>query len=82
MDMDTLAPMLALGLLFMLVSHQKMYEFTSGLVGTVLPDLELVDEAGHPTMMGQLLHAVVLCVLVWVLNSYVFPDNQILVVRQ
>ena len=79
--MDNLAPMLALGFLFMVVSHAKTYEFTSGLVGSVLPDLELVDEAGQPTMMGQLLHAVVLCVLVWVLNSYVLPDNQILTVR-
>ena len=81
MDMDNLTPLLALGFLFMVVSHAKTYEFVGGLVGSVLPDLELVDEAGHPTMMGQLLHAVVLCVLVWVLNSYVFPDNQILVVR-
>ena len=80
MDMDTLAPMLALGLLFMLVSHQKMYEFTSGLVGTVLPDLELVDEAGHPTMMGQVVHAVVLVLLVWVVNTYLLNKSQIMMV--
>ena len=48
-----------------------MYEFTSGLLGTILPDLELVDEAGHPTMMGQVVHAVVLVLLVWVVNTYV-----------
>jgi len=80
MDMDTLAPMLALGLLFMLVSHQKMYEFTSGLLGTILPDLELVDEAGHPTMMGQVVHAVVLVLLVWVVNTYFLNKNQIMMV--
>ena len=79
--MDNLAPLLALGFLFMLVSHAKTYEFTAGLVGTVLPDLELVDEAGHPTMMGQVLHAVVLCLLVWVVNTYLLSDNQILMVR-
>ncbi len=81
MDMDNLAPLLALGFLFMLVSHAKTYEFTAGLVASVLPDLELVDEAGHPTMMGQVLHAVVLCLLVWVVNTYLMSDNQILMVR-
>ena len=80
MDMDTLAPMLALGLLFMLVSHPKMYEFTSGLVGTVLPDLELVEDNGCPTMMGQVLHAVVLVLLVWIVNTYLLNKNQIMLV--
>ena len=81
MDMDNLAPLLALGFLFMLVSHAKTYELTSGLVASVLPDLELVDEAGQPTMMGQVLHAVVLCLLVWIVNTYLMTDNQILTVR-
>ena len=78
--MDTLAPMLALGLLYMLVSHPKMYEFTSGLLGTVLPDLELVEDNGCPTMMGQALHAVVLVLLVWVVNNYLLNNNPILMV--
>lgn len=78
MDMDTLAPHLALGLLFMAVSHPKTYEFTAGLVASVLPDLELVDDSGCPTMMGQVLHAVVLCLLVWVLDTHVLGPNKIL----
>ena len=78
--MDNMMPLLALAFLFMAVSHPKTYELTSGLVGSVLPDLELVDEAGHPTMMGQVLHAVVLCVLVWAVNTYVMPENQVLAV--
>jgi len=67
-------PMLVLAFLFMAVSHPKTYELTSGLVGSVLPDLELVDENGCPTMMGQVLHAVVLCVLVWVVKNYMDVD--------
>jgi len=78
MDMDTLTPHLALGLLFMAVSHPKTYEFTAGLVASVLPDLELVDDSGCPTMMGQVLHAIVLCLLVWVINTYVLQDNKIM----
>ena len=78
MDMDTLTPHLALGLLFMAVSHPKTYEFTAGLVASVLPDLELVDDSGCPTMMGQVLHAVVLCLLVWAINTYVLQDNKIM----
>lgn len=78
MDMDTLAPHLALGLLFMAVSHPKTYEFTAGLVASVLPDLELVDDSGCPTMMGQVLHAVVLCLLVWVLDTHVLGPHKML----
>jgi hypothetical protein len=74
MDMDNMMPMLVLAFLFMAVSHPKTYELTSGLVGSVLPDLELVDENGCPTMMGQVLHAVVLCVLVWVVKNYMDVD--------
>ena len=72
--MDNMMPMLVLAFLFMAVSHPKTYELTSGLVGSVLPDLELVDENGCPTMMGQVLHAVVLCVLVWVVKNYMDVD--------
>jgi len=78
MDMDNLAPLLALGFLFMLVSHPKTYDFTAGLVGSVLPDIELVDETGCPTMVGQVLHAVVLVLLVWLLNTYVLQATPIL----
>ena len=48
----------------------KPMNLLSGLVGSVLPDLELVDENGCPTMMGQVLHAVVLVALVWVAKNY------------
>ena len=72
--MDNMMPMLVLAFLFMAVSHPKTYEFTSGLVGSVLPDLELVDENGCPTMMGQVLHAVVLVALVWVAKNYLDVD--------
>ena len=78
MDMDSLTPMLALVFLFMLVSHPKTYDFTAGLVGSVLPDIELVDETGCPTMVGQVLHAVVLVLLVWLLNTYVLQATPIL----
>ena len=80
MDMDNLAPLLALGFLFMLVSHPKTYDFTAGLVGSVLPDIELVDETGCPTMVGQVLHAVVLVLLVWIVNTYLLNKNQIMLV--
>ena len=75
--MENMMPLLVLAFLFMVVSHPKTYEFTGGLVGSVLPDLELVDEAGQPTMMGQVLHAVVLCLLWWVVNTYVMPMHSL-----
>jgi hypothetical protein len=80
MEMNNLMPMLTLVVLFMLVSHTKTYEFTSNLVQMVLPDLDLVDENGCPTLMGQLLHALVLVLLVWVVNTHILNDDQILAV--
>ena len=76
--MDNALPMLALVVLFMVVSHPRTYDFTAGLVNAVLPDLELVDEAGVPTMMGQVLHGLVLVLLVWLVNTYLLNNNQIL----
>ena len=76
MEMNNLTPMLMLVVLFMVVSHSKTYEFTAGLVNMVLPDVDLVDENGCPTMMGQVLHAVVLVLLVWVVNTHLLDDEQ------
>tara|TARA_B100001564_G_scaffold239497_1_gene202616 strand:+ start:641 stop:883 length:243 start_codon:yes stop_codon:yes gene_type:complete len=76
MEMNNLTPMLMLVVLFMVVSHPKTYEFTAGLVNMVLPDVDLVDENGCPTMMGQVLHAVVLVLLVWVVNNHLLEGEQ------
>ena len=46
-------PMLILAGLFVVVSNQQTYEMVSGLVNQVLPDVELVDDNGHPTLLGQ-----------------------------
>ena len=74
-------PMLVLGVLFMVVSHHQTYEFVANMVNSVLPDLELVDENGQPTMLGQALHAVVLVVVVYVLNAnFLEGANRVLVV--
>ena len=54
---------LVLAVLFMVVSNNQVYTMVAGLVNSVLPDVELVDEEGHPTMMGQALHALVLGLL-------------------
>tara|TARA_B110000483_G_C17970376_1_gene455615 strand:- start:556 stop:807 length:252 start_codon:yes stop_codon:yes gene_type:complete len=62
-------PMLILAGLFVVVSHQQTYEMVAGLVGQVLPDVELVDENGHPTMLGQVVHGLVLALVVHVLNT-------------
>jgi len=54
-----------LGLLFVLFSHQKVYQIMNDTLGSVLGDaLQLVDDEGHPTMVGYILHAV-LFVVVW-----------------
>ena len=58
-----------LGLLFVIFSHPKVYQIMNDTLGNVLGDaLQLVDDEGHPTMVGQLLHAV-LFVVVWRLVS-------------
>ena len=54
---------LLVAVLFMIVSNPQTYTMVAGLVNSVLPDVELVDEEGHPTMMGQALHALVLGLL-------------------
>ena len=68
-------PMLILAGLFVVVSNQQTYEVVSGLVNNVLPDVELVDEDGHPTMIGQLLHGLVLALVVHVLNTNFLDSN-------
>ena len=67
-------PMLILAGLFVVVSNQQTYEMVAGLVNNVLPDVQLVDEDGHPTMLGQFLHGLVLALVVHVLNTN-FLDN-------
>ncbi len=81
MPENMMLPMVVLAALFMIVSHPRTYEMVAGVINTVLPDLELVDEAGHPTMLGQVLHALVFVTLVWVINGNVLQDNQMLVVQ-
>ena len=81
MPENMMLPMVVLAALFMIVSHPRTYEMVAGVVNGLLPDLELVDEAGHPTMLGQVLHALVFVTLVWVINGNVLQDNQMLVVQ-
>ena len=68
-------PMLILAGLFVVVSNQQTYEMVSGLVNQVLPDVELVDDNGHPTLLGQVLHGLVLSVVVYVLNTNVLENG-------
>ena len=51
--------------LFVLFSHQKVYQIMNDTLGSILGDaLQLVYDEGHPTMVGYVLHAV-LFVVVW-----------------
>ena len=54
---------LVLAVLFMVVSNRQTYSMVAGLINSVLPDVELVDEDGHATMMAQVLHGLVLGLL-------------------
>lgn len=50
-------------ILFMVFSNRQTYSMVAGLINSVLPDVELVDEDGHATMMGQALHGLLLGLL-------------------
>ena len=54
---------LVLAVLFMVFSHRQTYSVVAGLINSVLPDVELVDEDGHATLMGQVLHGLLLGLL-------------------
>ena len=54
---------LVLAVLFMVFSNRQAYGMVAGLINSVLPDVELVDEDGHATMMGQVLHGLLLGLL-------------------
>tara|TARA_Y100000816_G_scaffold284119_1_gene261842 strand:+ start:1133 stop:1399 length:267 start_codon:yes stop_codon:yes gene_type:complete len=75
-NMPQLMPSLVLAGLFVVLSNRQTYEMVSGLVAAVLPDVELVDDEGHPTVLGQALHGVVLVVVVHLVNG--FLDDKIL----
>jgi len=68
-------PMLILAGLFVVVSNKQTYEIVSGLINQVLPDVELVDDNGHPTLLGQVLHGLVLALVVYVLNNNVLDND-------
>ena len=53
-----------LGVLFVIFSHQKVYQIMNDTLGNILGDaLQLVDDEGHPTMVGYILHAVLFVVV-------------------
>jgi hypothetical protein len=68
-------PMLILAGLFVVVSNRQTYEMVSDLVKNILPDVELVDEDGHPSMLGQFLHGLVLSLVVYLLNTNFLDNN-------
>ena len=70
--------LMLLAVLFTVLSNQMVYENVANLVNSVLPDVELLDEDGNPTMLANALHGVVLALVVYVLNEYVMPGNKIL----
>ena len=72
------ASMLMLTVLFVVVSNQQTYEIVSGLVNQVLPDVEVVDENGQPTLLGQFLHGFVLSLVVFLLNTQLGHDLKII----
>ena len=67
-------PMLILAGLFVVVSNQQTYEMVAGVINNVLPDVQLVDDEGQPTLLGQSLHGLVLSIIVYVLNTVVLTD--------
>ena len=58
MPENMMLPMVVLAALYMIVSTPEP-EMVAGVVNGLLLILELVDEVGHPTMLGQVLHVIV-----------------------
>lgn len=63
LDQKMLVSCALVAALFVVVSHARTYEFTNSLVQQVLPDVELVDENGEPSMMGYVVHGLVFCLV-------------------
>ena len=64
--------LLLLAVLFVMLSHHKMYQMVNEVLGGLLGDaLPLVDDEDRPTLAGQTLHAVVFVVAWSVLKPHV-----------
>ena len=71
MNVPDVMTALVTAVLFVVVSNAQVYEMTNNLVVSVLPDMALVDDDGQPTMVGQVLHGLVLALLLHVVMPMV-----------
>lgn len=67
---DRMMNLVALGLLFVVVRDGRVADMVNNTVLGLMPDLQLEDENGDSTLLGNALHAVVFVGLWYLLTEF------------
>jgi hypothetical protein len=66
---DDMMELLLLALLFTAVRHTYVVDMVNNTLLSVMPDLQLEDENGDPTLLQTGVHAVVFVAIWWILGE-------------
>lgn len=66
---DDMMELVLLALLFVVVRDQRVVDMVNNTLLSVMPDLQLEDENGEPTLLQNAVHAVVFAAIWWVLGE-------------
>ena len=66
---DDMMELVLLALLFVVVRDQRVVDMVNNTLLSVMPDLQLEDENGEPTLLQNAVHGVVFAALWWVLGE-------------
>ena len=66
---DDMMELVLLALLFVVVRDHRVVDMVNNTLLSVMPDLQLEDENGEPTLVQNAVHGVVFAALWWVLGE-------------
>ena len=66
---DDMMELVLLALLFVVVRDARVVDMVNNTLLSVMPDLQLEDENGEPTLLQNAVHGVVFAGLWWVLGE-------------
>ena len=66
---DDMMELLILVALFVIVRDHRVVDMVNNTLLSVMPDLQLEDENGEPTLLQNVVHGVVFAALWWVLGE-------------
>ena len=66
---DDMMELVLLALLFVVVRDHRVVDMVNNTLLSVMPDLQLEDENGEPTLLQNAVHGVVFAAIWWVLGE-------------